>query len=70
MSIVEAYGRHMALMIDDLIGQQQIVIKSLDSIITNKKSVSGAAILGDGKVALILDVHGLVKDFSFEGVVK
>lgn len=68
--IVEADGRHMALMIDDLIGQQQIVIKSLDNIITNKKSVSGAAILGDGKVALILDVHGLVKDFSFEGVAK
>ncbi len=62
--IVESSGEKLALMIDDLIGQQQIVIKSLDRFITNKRSVSGAAILGDGNVALIVDIHGLLSEIS------
>jgi len=62
--IVESSGEKLALMIDDLIGQQQIVIKSLDRFITNKRSVSGAAILGDGNVALIIDIHGLLSEIS------
>lgn len=66
--IVESNGEKLAVMIDDLIGQQQIVIKSLDSYITSNKSVSGAAILGDGDVALILDIHGLLTDISYDGV--
>ncbi len=62
--IVETSGEKLALLIDDLIGQQQIVIKSLDNYITRSRAVSGAAILGDGNVALILDVHGLVGDIT------
>jgi two-component system, chemotaxis family, sensor kinase CheA len=61
---VESGGKKLALMIDDLIGQQQIVIKSLDSYMMKNGSISGAAILGDGNVALIIDVHGMLSDIS------
>ena len=46
--------------VDRLIGQQEIVIKSLGKFIRNNKVISGATILGDGEVALILDVNALV----------
>ena len=62
--IVESGSTRVGIMIDDLIGQQQIVIKSLDSFITDSRAVSGAAIMGDGKVALILDIHGLIGDIN------
>jgi two-component system chemotaxis sensor kinase CheA len=62
--IVESTGTKLALMVDDLIGQQQVVIKSLDSYITKDRSISGAAIMGDGTVALIVDIHGLLNDLS------
>ena len=48
------------LVVDNLIGQQEIVIKSLGKYITNNKIISGATILGDGEVALILDVNTLM----------
>ena len=48
------------LVVDNLIGQQEIVIKSLGKYITNNKIISGATILGDGEVALILDVDTLM----------
>ena len=47
-------------MIDELIGQQEIVIKSLGEYISTTKLISGATILGDGEVALILDVNTLM----------
>lgn len=62
--IVESNGERLALMIDDLLGQQQTVIKSIDRFITRNRTVSGAAILGDGNVALILDIHGLLNEIS------
>jgi two-component system chemotaxis sensor kinase CheA len=62
--IAESGGTRVGLMIDDLLGQQQIVIKSLDSHITESRAISGAAILGDGKVALIVDIHGLLEDVN------
>jgi len=62
--IVESNGERVGIMIDDLIGQQQIVIKSIDSFITTSRSISGATILGDGKVALIVDIHGLVGEIK------
>ncbi|HNX58153.1 MAG TPA: chemotaxis protein CheA, partial [Spirochaetota bacterium] len=62
--IVESTGTKLALMVDDLIGQQQVVIKSIDNFITKDKSVSGAAIMGNGTVALIVDIHGLLSDIS------
>ncbi len=64
MIIVESGGEKLALMIDDLIGLQQIVIKSLDRYITSSRAISGAAILGDGNVALILDIHGLLSSIN------
>jgi two-component system, chemotaxis family, sensor kinase CheA len=62
--IVESGNTRIGLLVDDLLGQQQIVIKSLDNYITRSRSISGAAILGDGKVALIADIHGLVEDIE------
>lgn len=62
--IVESSGDKLAIMIDDLIGQQQVVIKSLDSFITKERAVSGAAIMGDGSVALIVDIHGMLNDIA------
>jgi two-component system chemotaxis sensor kinase CheA len=58
--IVESdYGRACVL-VDELLGQQQVVIKSLGERLKNVEGVSGSAILGDGRVGLILDVNGLV----------
>lgn len=62
--IVESGITRVGLLIDDLLGQQQIVIKSLDNHITTSRAVSGAAILGDGRVALILDIFGLVEEIA------
>jgi len=45
--------------VDSLVGQQEIVIKSLGKVLSNIKYIAGATILGDGNVALILDVNSL-----------
>ena len=58
--IVEGEGQKVGLFIDDLLGQQQVVIKSLETNYRKVVGVSGATILGDGTVALILDVPGLI----------
>jgi len=58
--IVEGDGQKVGLFIDDLLGQQQVVIKSLETNYRKVVGVSGATILGDGTVALILDVPGLM----------
>jgi len=47
--------------VDELLGQQQVVIKSLETNFKRIEGVSGATILGDGTVALILDVSGLLR---------
>ena len=49
----------MGLLVDDLIGQRQVVLKSLDANYRSVPGVSGAAILSDGRAALILDVPAL-----------
>jgi two-component system, chemotaxis family, sensor kinase CheA len=67
MVIVEAGISRVGIMIDELLGQQQIVIKSLENYISRSRALSGAAILGDGRVALIIDVHGLVEELSRQG---
>lgn len=59
--IISGDGKKCALMVDELIGQQQVVIKSLGATFNNLKGISGGAIMGDGKVALILDTSGLVR---------
>ncbi|MFT7402396.1 MAG: two-component system chemotaxis sensor kinase CheA [Hydrogenophaga sp.] len=61
MVVIEADGARVALMVDELIGQQQVVIKNLESNYRKVPNVSGATILGDGKVALILDTSSLVR---------
>lgn len=58
--IVKKGDKYAGLVVDRLIGQQEIVIKSLGKFIRNNKVISGATILGDGEVALILDVNALV----------
>jgi two-component system, chemotaxis family, sensor kinase CheA len=57
--IVEDGGRCLALGVDELLGQQQVVVKSLEENFQRVHGVSGATILGDGKVALILEVSEL-----------
>lgn len=59
--VVEGEGKKIGLFVDDLLGQQQVVIKSLETNYKKVKGVSGATILGDGSIALILDVPGLVR---------
>jgi two-component system chemotaxis sensor kinase CheA len=54
--VVEVDNRRAALLVDSLIGQQQLVVKSLDTNLHPVPGVAGATILGDGRVALILDV--------------
>ena len=58
--IVKKGDKLAGLMIDELMGQQEIVIKSLGTYINKCKEISGATILGDGEVALILDTNALL----------
>jgi two-component system chemotaxis sensor kinase CheA len=59
--IVEDEGKQVGFMVDNLVGHQQIVIKSLGDSFNNIKGISGGAIMADGRVGLILDVSGIVK---------
>ena len=61
--VVEAEGRRAGLLVDDLLGQQQVVIKSLETNFRQIEGISGATILGDGTIALIVDVPGLVTSY-------
>jgi two-component system chemotaxis sensor kinase CheA len=61
MVILESEGSKTALFVDELVGQHQVVIKSLETNYRKAPGVSGATIMGDGKVALILDVAALVR---------
>ena len=58
--VVEAEDEKIGLFIDELMGQQQVVIKSLETNYQKIQGISGATILGDGTVALIMDVSGLI----------
>ncbi len=64
--IVEDQGRRFALRVDELLGQQQVVIKNLETHFRKVAGVAGATILGDGRVALILDLLGLSSISSHE----
>ena len=59
--VVEGDGRKVGLFVDDLLGQQQVVIKSMETNYGRIEGVSGATILGEGTVALILDIPGLIR---------
>jgi two-component system, chemotaxis family, sensor kinase CheA len=59
--VVEVDNRRAALMVDRLVGQQQLVVKSLEANLHSVPGVAGATILGDGRVSLILDVTALTR---------
>jgi len=67
--ILDGHNRKVALMVDDVIGQQQVVIKSLEKNYKQVPGISGATVLGDGRISLILDVYGLEK-ISFSHLEK
>ncbi|WP_206485549.1 chemotaxis protein CheA [Thalassotalea sp. G2M2-11] len=58
--VVESDGQKVGLMVDDLLAQQQVVIKSLQDNYQQVEGISGATILGDGSVAMILDIPGMI----------
>jgi two-component system, chemotaxis family, sensor kinase CheA len=59
--VIEEDGRRVGLLVDDLLGQQQAVVKSLEAHYRRVQGISGATILSDGSVALIVDVGGVVR---------
>ena len=61
MVVIESDGSRVALLVDELLGQHQVVVKNLESNYRKVQNVSGATILGDGTVALILDTSSLVR---------
>ena len=58
--IVKKGDKQVGFVIDELIGQQEIVIKSLGKFLSGIKMIAGATILGNGEVALILDINTLI----------
>jgi two-component system chemotaxis sensor kinase CheA len=62
--VVSEDGKSYCLLADEIIGRQEVVIKSLGSSLKRVAGVSGGAILGDGRVALILDVKGIVSRYE------
>ncbi len=64
MVVVEANGSPAGIIVDELQGQQQVVIKSLETNYQRVETMSGATILGDGTVALIWDINGMVDFYN------
>lgn len=60
LMIVEADGKRVGLFVDELLSQQQVVIKSLETNFRQVTALAGATMLGDGRVALILDIPGVI----------
>ncbi|PMK01194.1 chemotaxis protein CheA [Vibrio sp. 10N.261.55.A7] len=63
LCLVEAAGTRVGLVLDELLDQQQVVIKSLESNYSKVPGISGATILGNGAVSLILDIQGLITSY-------
>jgi two-component system chemotaxis sensor kinase CheA len=61
MVVVRSSKVEIGLVVDALVGEEEVVVKSLSSLVGETVGISSAAILGDGQVALILDVAGLYK---------
>jgi two-component system chemotaxis sensor kinase CheA len=64
--VAECQEQQFCLFVDDLVGKQEVVIKSLGEIIKNVAGIAGGAILGDGRVGLILDMDGVFRGASHE----
>lgn len=60
--MIEYAGKSVLLFADEILGEQQLVVKSLSKFMRKVKGISGCALLGDGKISLILDPSGLVED--------
>jgi two-component system chemotaxis sensor kinase CheA len=58
--VIEDDNRHVGLVVDELVGKQEVVIKSLGETFAGARGVAGGAILGDGRVGLIIDAAGLI----------
>ena len=58
--VVEDAGSRVGLVVDALLGKQEVVIKSLGETFASVRGIAGGAILGDGRIGLILDAHGIV----------
>ena len=65
--VVEVEGRHFGLLVDDLVGKQEVVIKGLGELFKDVGGISGGAILGDGRVGLILDMDRLYRRWIGNG---
>jgi two-component system chemotaxis sensor kinase CheA len=64
--VAEVEGQRYCLLVDELIGKQEVVIKTLGEMFRNVAGVAGGAILGDGRVGLILDLDRLLKEKSVD----
>ena len=64
--VAEVEGQRFCLLVDELIGKQEVVIKALGETFRNVTGISGGAILGDGRVGLILDLDRLFKERNSE----
>lgn len=62
--VVNVGGRRIGFVVDHLVGQEEVVIKPLGAKLRNVSGMAGATITGDGKIALILDVPGLMKRYA------
>ncbi len=62
--VVEAEGRRVGLIVDELLAQQQVVIKSMDQTYGGVDGIAGATVLGDGSIALILDIERLTRELA------
>jgi two-component system chemotaxis sensor kinase CheA len=62
--VAEAQGRRFCLLVDELLGKQEVVIKSLGDTFRKVSGISGGAILGDGRVGLILDMSGVLREHA------
>ena len=63
--VVEGDGKRVGLCVDELLGQQQVVVKTLETNYGHVEGIAGATILGDGSVALILDMAGLTRSITY-----
>jgi two-component system chemotaxis sensor kinase CheA len=66
--VAEVEGACYCLLVDELIGKQEVVIKSLGATFSGVTAIAGGAIMGDGRVGLILDLDRLLKDGERETI--
>jgi two-component system chemotaxis sensor kinase CheA len=68
ITVVERGTHNVALLVDELLGQSQVVLKSLEANYQRVDGIGGATILGDGRVALVLDLQGIIRSVTGSGL--